>query len=512
MDQSADTGIFVWSGGTTRLALREGQPLPEVCPDCIVGNVRVARLDDSGRVMASVDARSGNAVVANAVLREVTSGDLRVLAFTGGPAPLREGETVTNIAEIDLAGDGTGVVSVTTTGPSRTKRIVYALNELQFTTLAVNGEPSSAVQTLTYDSFLRVRAARGGIRILQTRYSGGPMQGIERHGPSGATLVASIPSPSDVLPGVEYGSWPTRSHIGVGPMGDVVYGVTGQAGSSPPMGAIYYAPHDDGPVAFAWAELDAGEFSPGFSFSSRVADFGMAHFSETGQTLFTAFLRDADGEPVPAQQLWHYDPATHARMPVAWPGAPILHSPYVPAQWPIYFSNAGIDREGNAIFGFQIYPNSGSGIAMWSRLNGRRIILDTSRPAFFPPLGALTPIFLSLGQFAPEPTGNRPLSDDGRFAFSVSARRMGAFPPVGLTGIYTATIPNCDFIDFNLDGLTPDVQDLADFLAVFSGDLCAGQQPGDAPCNTDIDFNNDGLALDNADIEAFFTLFGGGNC
>jgi hypothetical protein len=47
--------------------------------------------------------------------------------------------------------------------------------------------------------------------------------------------------------------------------------------------------------------------------------------------------------------------------------------------------------------------------------------------------------------------------------------------------------PTCDSIDFNGDGLFPDTQDIADFIAVFGG----------APCPTgtcgDIDFNNDGL-------------------
>ncbi|HEX2838447.1 MAG TPA: hypothetical protein VHN77_10000 [Phycisphaerales bacterium] len=64
----------------------------------------------------------------------------------------------------------------------------------------------------------------------------------------------------------------------------------------------------------------------------------------------------------------------------------------------------------------------------------------------------------------------------------------------------------CDSIDFNGDGLFPDTQDIADFIAVFGG----------APCPTgtcgDIDFNNDGLFPDTSDISALISVFGGGPC
>ncbi|HEX2838446.1 MAG TPA: S8 family serine peptidase [Phycisphaerales bacterium] len=66
--------------------------------------------------------------------------------------------------------------------------------------------------------------------------------------------------------------------------------------------------------------------------------------------------------------------------------------------------------------------------------------------------------------------------------------------------------PTCDSIDFNGDGLFPDTQDIADFIAVFGG----------APCPTgtcgDIDFNNDGLFPDTSDISALISVFGGGPC
>ncbi|HEX2836655.1 MAG TPA: hypothetical protein VHN77_00855 [Phycisphaerales bacterium] len=70
----------------------------------------------------------------------------------------------------------------------------------------------------------------------------------------------------------------------------------------------------------------------------------------------------------------------------------------------------------------------------------------------------------------------------------------------------------CDPIDFNNDSLFPDTQDIADFIAVFGGGVCGGQQVGDPPCNSDIDFNNDGLFPDTDDIGALLRVFGGGGC
>ncbi len=64
----------------------------------------------------------------------------------------------------------------------------------------------------------------------------------------------------------------------------------------------------------------------------------------------------------------------------------------------------------------------------------------------------------------------------------------------------------CDSIDFNRDTLFPDVQDIADFLTVFSGEPCPAGACGD------IDFNNDGLLPDTADIESLLSVFAGGPC
>jgi hypothetical protein len=69
--------------------------------------------------------------------------------------------------------------------------------------------------------------------------------------------------------------------------------------------------------------------------------------------------------------------------------------------------------------------------------------------------------------------------------------------------------PDCDAIDFNLDGFFPDDQDLVDFLSVFAGGPCSTGPSQE--CN-DIDFNNDGLFPDDADLVAFLRVLAGGSC
>ena len=82
-----------------------------------------------------------------------------------------------------------------------------------------------------------------------------------------------------------------------------------------------------------------------------------------------------------------------------------------------------------------------------------------------------------------------------------------------ISGVFTPTpASHCDSVDFNGDALFPDTQDIADFLTVFAGGVCDGQQPGDPPCNTDVDFNNDTLFPDVADIDSLLSVFSGGPC
>jgi hypothetical protein len=62
----------------------------------------------------------------------------------------------------------------------------------------------------------------------------------------------------------------------------------------------------------------------------------------------------------------------------------------------------------------------------------------------------------------------------------------------------------CDPIDFNNDGVFPDLADVTAFLDAFTGTPCA-------TCN-DIDFNNDGVFPDNNDITIFLSVYSGGAC
>jgi hypothetical protein len=66
--------------------------------------------------------------------------------------------------------------------------------------------------------------------------------------------------------------------------------------------------------------------------------------------------------------------------------------------------------------------------------------------------------------------------------------------------------PTCDSIDFNGDGVFPDLQDVVEFFFVFGGGACTT-----GTCN-DIDFNNDGVFPDLQDVVKYLDVFGGGNC
>jgi hypothetical protein len=67
----------------------------------------------------------------------------------------------------------------------------------------------------------------------------------------------------------------------------------------------------------------------------------------------------------------------------------------------------------------------------------------------------------------------------------------------------------CFDIDFNNDGVAPDITDIDDFLSVYGGGPCS-TEPG-VLCDP-IDFNNDGVVPDVTDIEALIRVFGGGPC
>ncbi|MFO0830813.1 MAG: hypothetical protein U0637_03110 [Phycisphaerales bacterium] len=86
--------------------------------------------------------------------------------------------------------------------------------------------------------------------------------------------------------------------------------------------------------------------------------------------------------------------------------------------------------------------------------------------------------------------------------------------PADADGRYVAFVSGavCDSVDFNRDGIYPDIQDIIDFIRVYSGGVCEGQSAGDPPCNADVDFNNDGILPDIDDIFSLIRVFSGGPC
>jgi hypothetical protein len=77
---------------------------------------------------------------------------------------------------------------------------------------------------------------------------------------------------------------------------------------------------------------------------------------------------------------------------------------------------------------------------------------------------------------------------------------------VAIKGFY-ASLPRCDSIDFNNDGLFPSDEDLIDFLVVLAGGTCSN-----APNCNDIDFNNDKLFPSDEDLIAYLRVLAGGTC
>jgi hypothetical protein len=69
----------------------------------------------------------------------------------------------------------------------------------------------------------------------------------------------------------------------------------------------------------------------------------------------------------------------------------------------------------------------------------------------------------------------------------------------------------CSDVDFNNDGVFPDLADVIDFFAVFSGGSCPTDPPAGPGCDC-TDFNNDAVFPDLADVVDFLVVYAGGAC
>ncbi len=92
------------------------------------------------------------------------------------------------------------------------------------------------------------------------------------------------------------------------------------------------------------------------------------------------------------------------------------------------------------------------------------------------------------------------VSGDGRWMTGIAQL------PTGQKQAYVARIPRiCGDIDFNNDGMFPDVLDIEALITTMQGSVCS------PPCDS-IDFNADGQYPDTVDIDAFLRVFSGGPC
>ncbi len=96
------------------------------------------------------------------------------------------------------------------------------------------------------------------------------------------------------------------------------------------------------------------------------------------------------------------------------------------------------------------------------------------------------------------------VSGDGRWITGM------AMLTTGERQAYIAHVPGvCGDLDYNNDGISPDTQDIDDFLCTMMGGDCCWQA---VPACDPIDINMDGLWPDVEDIAAFLRLFSGGSC
>lgn len=98
------------------------------------------------------------------------------------------------------------------------------------------------------------------------------------------------------------------------------------------------------------------------------------------------------------------------------------------------------------------------------------------------------------------------INTDGSFTQNAPLLETQGVAPNDISVWAGAVGPACDTIDFNGDGLLPDVQDIQDFLTVFGGGACPATL-----CN-DLDYNNDNLFPDAGDIDSLISIFAGGEC
>jgi hypothetical protein len=165
--------------------------------------------------------------------------------------------------------------------------------------------------------------------------------------------------------------------------------------------------------------------------------------------------------------------------------------------------HAGIDAQGNVAFNATTRTFAGvtlRGVYVHTPGVGLRSVLRTNDT--LPGPGGTTEVVLNarIQTSVDNPVpGGLAVAPNGRFVIA-AATLVG-----GQTNVFLlARTALCNSIDFNNDGVFPDIADITLFLSVFGGGSCA-------TCES-IDFNNDGVFPDLQDIIKYLDVFGGGAC
>jgi hypothetical protein len=224
-----------------------------------------------------------------------------------------------------------------------------------------------------------------------------------------------------------------------------------------------------------------GQFSTAGTSPAVRANYGPVNFSCSALTSAApSFKRYGGDEPQNGAPPGSW--ATISRGLVTWPG-----------------SGTASELSINALRG--LAASQTSRVSPITGLTNSGWLAGTMSLPFF--RGALT--------LSPE-TGERTLSvstlsqrgGELTAAWQIGSFDSGALSTTALPAPAFVIVSQCNDVDFNNDGVSPDLQDIADYFGVFVGQGCAG-------CDS-IDFNNDGVFPDVADAIEFFGVLAGGAC
>jgi hypothetical protein len=421
----------------------------------------------------------------------------------GEPAPSLGGPTLASLSVVvRVASDASFAHQATLAGPTITAandQVVYTSTNSVLNVWLREGDPAPDGLPGTIGAFSDAsgaRVARGGVTILSTQSSlAGP---VLWYGPPGQ-IVAALRA-SQQLPGLPAGQTVTQVLASaLGDDGTLAFG----AATGGPLGArrgvwlgrpgsMRLVANSNTPTALAdgspatFTELSPANYPPSMYVGPR------------GRLAFLALARNAHNQTVLG--LWR-DPGPGAvASPIADSTTIIPGTTTVVGE--IDPRSVQVDGAGNVAF--QQEAPSGGAILSWSTRTGLRLVIGPGDTLALDG-GSITIDSVALAESASVGGLSRSVTDDGRLG--VRLRDNDRADVVALVRIPGT----CQDIDFNNDGVFPDIADAVAFVGAFGGGDCTSPTSPTTPCDS-IDFNTDGVSPDLTDLTGFLRVFSGGPC